>query len=102
MYFTLCRPAKHNVGCLFIYHRESPTLTFHPVARLVPSCSCTRRFFSLSDLAFCIGRTDCGNVSTVVSTMSAVDELGTSGPWENFLTNGGLLLLALFGTLCVW
>ncbi|CAN0136992.1 unnamed protein product [Ectocarpus fasciculatus] len=56
---------------------------------------------SLSDLAFCIGSTDCGNVSTVVSTMSVVDELGTSGPWENFLTNGGLLLLALFGTLCV-
>ncbi|CAM9648937.1 unnamed protein product [Ectocarpus sp. 13 AM-2016] len=72
------------------------------LAALADSLGVEPEDLRLSDLAFCIGSTNCGNVSTVVSTMSAVDELGTSGPWENFLTNGGLLLLALFGTLCVW
>lgn len=67
--------------------------------------ACAASFRSLSNLSFCIGSDDCSRNGTafddIVTRGSIADELGTSGPWERFLTNGGLLLLALFGTLCV-
>lgn len=58
---------------------------------------------SLSNMAFCAGASNnCFATVSIIETMSVADELGTSGPWEDFMRNGGVLLLALFGTLCVW
>eukprot|EP00904_Undaria_pinnatifida_P002817 jgi/Undpi1/12536/HiC_scaffold_6.g02205.m1 len=58
---------------------------------------------SMSNLAFCLGgNTSCGNATTLSSSgLSVSDELGTSGPWENFLKYGGMLFLALVGTCAV-